>query len=400
MVGRADQTVEVWVAGAPASVSNPVPTAAAGGGAASDVNVTDRAGRLVGIVTLDAATLAALETIQVGSLPAIALDAATLAALETIQVGSLPAVALDAATLAALESITAVGPVTDAQLRATPVPVSGTVATGGLTDTQLRATGVPVTEATLDALVKTEDSASASGDRGVPVLAVRNDAGASLVDTDGDYGILQIDSSGRLRVSLASSYLEDAAVTDGDRGVFVLVQRHDADTTTVSADGDYSALHVDANGRLKVVTAASYLEDAASTDGDRGLFVLAMRHDAETATVGTDGDYAALQVGAGGRLKVDGARPATSAQSTVANSASSVTVLAANAARKGATIFNDDTASTGATLKIKLGATASASSFTYAIAPQGYYEVPFGYTGIIDGIASAATGNARVTELT
>lgn len=92
-------------------------------------------------------------------------------------------------------------------------------------------------------------------------------------------------------------------------------------------------------------------------------------------------------------------RAATPTQTSPANSASSFTVLAANANRLGATIFNDDTAVTGATLKLKLGATASASSFTVEIAPRGYYEVPFGYTGIIDGIASAASGNARVTEV-
>lgn len=41
-----------------------------------------------GTVALDVPTLAALETIQIGSMPAVALDAASLAALETIQVGS------------------------------------------------------------------------------------------------------------------------------------------------------------------------------------------------------------------------------------------------------------------------------------------------------------------------
>lgn len=105
-------------------------------------------------------------------------------------------------------------------------------------------------------------------------------------------------------------------------------------------------------------------------------------------------------LGALGGLKVEPVAPTTGAHTNVANSITSVTVLAANAARKGATIFNDDTAVTGATLRIKFGATASATSFLYAIPPQGYYEVPFGYTGIIDGIASAATGTARVEELT
>lgn len=93
-------------------------------------------------------------------------------------------------------------------------------------------------------------------------------------------------------------------------------------------------------------------------------------------------------------------RAATPTQTSVGNSTGNVTVVASNANRLGCTIFNDDTAGTGATLKLKLGTTASATSFTIAMAPQSYYEVPFSYTGIIDGIASAATGNARVTELT
>lgn len=93
-------------------------------------------------------------------------------------------------------------------------------------------------------------------------------------------------------------------------------------------------------------------------------------------------------------------KAATPTQTSVPNATSSTSLLASNTSRLGATIFNDDTASTGATLKVKLGATASSTSYTVAIAPQGYYEVPYGYTGAIDGIASAATGNARITELT
>ena len=100
-----------------------------------------------------------------------------------------------------------------------------------------------------------------------------------------------------------------------------------------------------------------------------------------------------------GTVTTKEARAATPAQSSVANSTSSVSLLASNANRLGATIYNDDSAG-GATLKVKLGATASATSFTVAIKAEGYFEVPFGYTGAIDGIASAATGNARITELT
>lgn len=88
---------------------------------------------------------------------------------------------------------------------------------------------------------------------------------------------------------------------------------------------------------------------------------------------------------------------ATSTLSNVASSASSVTVLALNTSRLGAMIFNDSTA----TLYLKFGATASATSYTVQIPPNGYYELPTPhlYTGIMDGIWSAANGNARVTEL-
>lgn len=89
-------------------------------------------------------------------------------------------------------------------------------------------------------------------------------------------------------------------------------------------------------------------------------------------------------------------KPATGTVTSVSNSISTGTLLAANAARLGATLYNDDVS---AVLKIKLGATASTTSFTYAIPASGYFEVPFGYTGIITGIASVASGSARITEL-
>jgi hypothetical protein len=84
------------------------------------------------------------------------------------------------------------------------------------------------------------------------------------------------------------------------------------------------------------------------------------------------------------------------ANTSVASSASNVNLLALNTARLGATVFNDSTA----TLYIKLGTTASLTSYTVQVAPSGYYEVPYGYTGNIDGIWSSANGNARITEIT
>ena len=91
-------------------------------------------------------------------------------------------------------------------------------------------------------------------------------------------------------------------------------------------------------------------------------------------------------------------RAATSAVTSVADSASSVTLLAANANRLGAVIFNDSSA----VLFLKLGATASSTSYTVRLTQYTGYEVPFGYTGVIDGIwaSDPNDGAARIVELT
>lgn len=113
----------------------------------------------------------------------------------------------------------------------------------------------------------------------------------------------------------------------------------------------------------------------------------------------TNGQQASLQLDASGNLKVANNIPssATSTLSNVASSASSVSLLASNANRKGFMIYNDSTKK----VYVKFGATASATSFTVIIQPDGFYEHGDTiYTGAIDAIWSAANGFARVTELT
>jgi hypothetical protein len=80
---------------------------------------------------------------------------------------------------------------------------------------------------------------------------------------------------------------------------------------------------------------------------------------------------------------------------TVASSATSVTILAENKRRVGATIYNDSNQS----LYLKFGATASSSDFTVAVAGPAYYEVPFGYNGRIDGVWASVHGHAHTTEI-
>lgn len=84
----------------------------------------------------------------------------------------------------------------------------------------------------------------------------------------------------------------------------------------------------------------------------------------------------------------------TANATTVPSATASTTLLAANSNRKGATIYNSSTA----TLSLELGATAAAATAPIVMLPSDYYEVPFGYTGQISGIWSAANGNAIVRE--
>ena len=92
-----------------------------------------------------------------------------------------------------------------------------------------------------------------------------------------------------------------------------------------------------------------------------------------------------------------GPKASASTVAQVASSATSVTLLAANANRLGAFITNDSTQ----VLLVKLGTAATTTSYTAAVPiTRGLFEVPFGYTGIITGIWIAANGNAYVTEVT
>jgi ornithine carbamoyltransferase len=108
---------------------------------------------------------------------------------------------------------------------------------------------------------------------------------------------------------------------------------------------------------------------------------------------------AGLKVNLGADNDVTVTALAVAAAATLANvsdTASSTTLLASNAARLAAIIYNDSTVG----LYVKYGATASATSFTYFLdAGESYREER--YTGIIDGIwESNASGSMRVTELT
>lgn len=160
---------------------------------------------------------------------------------------------------------------------------------------------------------------------------------------------------------------------------------------------------VTGSGNFAVTMAASATaapakaEDSPHASGDVGTFVLGVRNDnLASADYGANGDYGPLSTDARGAVYVR-ERPSISATLTnITASTSNQTLAAANAARRGVAVYND---SVTATLYIKYGTTASATSFTVRLAPGDYYESPFGYTGQVDGVWTAADGAARVTEI-
>lgn len=110
----------------------------------------------------------------------------------------------------------------------------------------------------------------------------------------------------------------------------------------------------------------------------------------------TDTQLRAATVPISGSITAAVAAAATATLSNVATSTTSATLLASNSARLGAIIHND----ADADLLVKLGTTASATSYTKRLKPQETWEVILRYTGRIDGILESSSGASRATELT
>jgi hypothetical protein len=90
------------------------------------------------------------------------------------------------------------------------------------------------------------------------------------------------------------------------------------------------------------------------------------------------------------------AHSSTNNITNIAASTTNTLLLASNSIRLGATIYNDS----AALLYISLGSVATLNDYTIKLFPLGYYEVPYGFIGAVDGFWSSAIGFAKVGELT
>lgn len=249
---------------------------------------------------------------------------------------------------------------------------------------------------------------------------------------------LKTDSNGELQIDVLSSALPSGAATEATLSTLSTniadVKKTEPGTGTKTlviggsdGAGAFYAMSVDTNGRPQVEVVNS-LPIGSAVIGQVGIDQTTPGS-TNKVNIGNDGQVAATQSGSwtvaatkSGTWGVDASQsgtwtvqPGNTANTTawlvkeetsstatvtsVNDTASSTSLLASNTSRKGAMFFNDSTS----ILYLKLGTTASTTSYTVQIPPSGYYELPGPkiYTGAIDGIWSAdASGAVRITELT
>lgn len=170
----------------------------------------------------------------------------------------------------------------------------------------------------------TEDTASAGGDPGLVVFAIRDDTLDARSGTEGDYEMFHLNANGALwnidvnsAALLTSNQLqddvvgvEDAAETAAGGLSMAGTVRRDTAASSAGTTGDNATLNTDATGRLWVTGAV--VEDAAHTSGDLLLAVAGRRIDALAASSGTSGDYETFNMNSRGALWTSQVDPCSS----------------------------------------------------------------------------------------
>jgi hypothetical protein len=241
------------------------------------------------------------------------------------------------------------------------------------------------TEASLAKLTLSQGSTT-SGQAGPLILGAVTTAAPSY--TTGQSSPISLTTSGALRVFASNTSLSDLNATVAQTGTWNIATITGSITPGVSA------------GNL------GKAEDAAHTTGDVGVMALAVRNDAGTALAGTTGDYIPITTDANGAVHISDViakKVGTPTLSSVAASATSVTLLSANTSRRQVVLVNDSSA----ICYVKFGTTASSTSYTVQmpaiannIASHLFIDEDPVYTGRIDAIWASATGNMRITEIT
>ena len=164
------------------------------------------------------------------------------------------------------------------------------------------------------------------------------------------------------------------------------------------ANSTFTTLNPGVNGDTMDETAATFV--SPPTIRKRPRVVIGSNSNPElfadpidTVPTGAEAGMPVRQVGP---VESQPATTDSAARAAVAASITSVTLLLANTARIGATIYNDSTSS----LYIGFSGAVTPSNFDVKLVSGAYLELPFGWVGVVTGVWDTAVGVARVAELT
>ncbi len=110
-------------------------------------------------------------------------------------------------------------------------------------------------------------------------------------------------------------------------------------------------------------------------------------------TVGTSQVLGSVQ--AVGTTQTKEVRSGVNFGTRIAGTIGNLIILAANANRLGAMFYLES----GSALFLKLGSNAGTFDYTLQLGTNGYYEVPYNYTGTVSGIWQFANGTVQITEV-
>lgn len=245
--------------------------------------------------------------------------------------------------------------------------------------------------------------------------AVRTDSSATTqpisastlpLPTGASTATLQTSGNASL-TTIAAAVLAQGSTTPGQTGELVLGAATTAAPSYTTATSNplsltlAGALRVDGSGVTQPISAAALplpsgaATSALQTSGNATLSAISAQLPASLGPQSSAGSLSIVQA-TGTTFSVSQSTSGTGTLTSVANAITSTTVLGSNAARKGFIVYNDSLV----VLFLAFSGTASTTAFSAKLQPGAAYNSDTLYTGIITGVASAASGSARVTEFT
>lgn len=255
---------------------------------------------------------------------------------------------------------------------------------------------------TMDASDYAEDSAHVSGDIGSFALAVRNDANTSLVDADGDYAPLQVNSLGRLKVDAELSasfdfvYPEDSAHVSGDNGAYVLAVQQATLASSVSADGDYASFKLNDRGGLWSVPVGTVADDAADTENP--VKVGSRARIGALAAISADGDRANLISDRYRRAYVNNGANVSALAQQVDVTTTAAVLLASNLSGRRSWLIQN-LGNRAIYIGHDAAVTVSGATGGVRIASNGNMEIQLGEDVSLYAITDSGTQDVRLLEL-